>query len=206
MPRIERLAMAAALATLAAMPASAQQAGPGAVLDSATARAQAAVDSTAARAARQDSMAEAAQQRPDVVVEQAPDLPPADPGLPPPRPLPQGPPISADEVRLVFDREIYRYDAAGRRDPFKPLTGTNAGPLFEELTLRMILHSDVPGQSIVVLSDGSKRVYRLRRGESVGNITVVRIDPARVVFSVVDFGVGRQEMLSLKNENETEGA
>jgi hypothetical protein len=121
--------------------------------------------------------------------------------------MPSGPPISADEVKLVFDREVYRYEGAGRRDPFKPLTDENAqGPLFEDLVLRMILHSNVPNQSIVVLADAARKTYRLRRGESVGNVTVVDIGPDRVTFAVEDFGVRRQEVLRIKPENETEGA
>lgn len=199
MSRTERTLLSLALATFVAAPASAQQGGVGAVVDTAAARAQAAVDSTAARAAQLEG---AQQEATQPVPEQ-----PQDPGLPPARPMPQGPPISADEVRLVFDREVYRYDAAGRRDPFRPLTDENAaGPLFEDLTLRMILFSDVPNQSIVVLADARQKVYRLRRGESIGNITIVQIERARVVFAVEDFGVRRQEILSMKNENQTEGA
>lgn len=180
-------------------PAAAQQTGV-AVVDTAAARAQAAVDSVAARnAAQEQATAQLAQQ--------AENLPPADPGLAPPRPMPSGPPISADDVKLVFDREVYRYEGAGRRDPFKPLTDENAqGPLFDDLRLRMILHSNVPGQSIVVLADARQKTYRLRRGESVGNVTVVDIGPDRVTFAVEDFGVRRQEVLSMKPENETEGA
>lgn len=190
--------MTAALSCLLAMPAAGQQAG--AVVDTAAARAQAAVDSTAARVARQAQAAEGAN------VQQPADPPAADP-IAPPRPMPSGPPISADEVKLVFDREVYRYDGAGRRDPYKPLTDDNAGPLFEDLVLRMILHSNVPGQSIVVLADQTKKkTYRLRRGESIGNATVVAISPDQVTFAVEDFGVYRQEVLSIKPDNETEGA
>lgn len=196
MPRIERLGLAALALALFAAPAAAQNPVTGAV-DTAAARAQAAVDSTAARAARLEAAAAAAAAEP-----QQPELSPLDA----PRPMPDGPPISADEVKLVFDREVYRYEASGRRDPFTPLTDGNAGPRFEDLTLRMILHSSVPGQSIAVLADGAKKSYRLRRGESVGNITVVDITADRVTFSVEDFGVSRREVLSIKPDNETEGA
>jgi hypothetical protein len=197
MARIERSLLTLALAAMFAAPAAAQQGGVGAVVDTAKARAQAAVDSTAARAATLNAAEQQATQ--PQVVEQ-------DPGLAPPRPVPQGPPISADEVRLVFDREIYRYDGDARRDPFRPLTDANSsGPLFQDLKLRMILYSGVQGQSIVVLADARNKTYRLRRGDSVGNIYIVSIEPTRVVFAVEDFGVRRQEVLSLKND-ETEGA
>lgn len=199
MPRTDRtiLAAAAFLSVVMASPASARQTGA-AMADTAIARAQAAADSVAARNAAQEAQAQA-------MGEQGP-AEPQDPGLAPARPVPSGPPISAEEVTLVFDREVYRYDGAGRRDPFKPLTDDNAqGPLFEELQVRMILHSNVPDQSIVVLADAAK-TYRLRRGESLGNFTVVDIAPDRVTFTVEDFGIRRQEVLSIKPENETEGA
>lgn len=199
MPRTDRtiLAAAALLTAVMASPVAARQTGV-ATADTAIARAQAAVDSVAARDSAQQRAAQAAVQQPV-------SPPPVEP-LAPPRPMPSGPPISADEVTLVFDREIYRYDGGGRRDPFRPLTDENAqGPLFEELQLRMILHSNVPNQSIVVLAD-TKKTYRLRRGESLGNFTVMDIGPDRVTFAVEDFGIRRQEVLSIKPDNETEGA
>jgi hypothetical protein len=52
------------------------------------------------------------------------------------------------------------------------------------------------------VSDGSKKQYRLRRGESVGNATIIDIGPSRVVFSVMDFGIRRQEVLALKDNRE----
>jgi hypothetical protein len=107
------------------------------------------------------------------------------------------------EPKLVFDREIFHYPGKARRDPFRPLTATAAGPLFTDLKLNMILYSDDPGSSIVSVTDASLKQYRLRRGDSVGNATVVDIGPTRVVFSVLDFGIRRQEILNLK---EREGA
>jgi hypothetical protein len=198
------LALAFAFAALAgATQASAQtgstqsgatQTGVG-VIDSATNRAQNAVDSANAR------------NRQIEVQTVAPAGPAEPPPLSAPPPMVQGPPISADAVRLVFDREVYTYPGANRRDPFKPLTGDNlAGPMFEDLTLRMIIHSDVAGQSIAVLADSRRKTYRLRRGESVGNVTIVSITADRVTFAVEDFGVRRTEVLSLKNENQGEGA
>jgi hypothetical protein len=129
------------------------------------------------------------------------------PTLPPPLPMAERPPLDPGELRLVFEREVFRYPGGNRRDPFRPLTGQNeAGPLFEDLALRMIIYSEVPGESIVVLVDGARRVYRLRRGQSTGNVTVTDIGPSRVVFAVEDFGVRRQEILSIKDDNTSEGA
>jgi hypothetical protein len=102
------------------------------------------------------------------------------------------------EPKLVFEREVFHYEGRVRRDPFRPLTGSAEGPLFTDLRLHMILFSEDPGGSVVAVSDARKKQYRLRRGDSVGNATVIDIGPARVVFSVLDFGIRRQEVLDLK--------
>jgi hypothetical protein len=102
------------------------------------------------------------------------------------------------EPRLIFEREVFEYGGRVRRDPFQPLTSTAAGPLFADLKLHMILHSQDPANSVVAISDATKKQYRLRRGDSVGNATVVDISPTRVVFSVMDFGIRRKEILDLK--------
>jgi hypothetical protein len=105
---------------------------------------------------------------------------------------------SAAEPRLVFDREVFSYSAGGRRDPFRPLTAADDGPLFDELTLRMIIFSQDPRESLVLVQDVAGKVHRLRRGERVGNATVVDIGRSRVLFSVNEFGVYRQGVLELK--------
>lgn len=107
----------------------------------------------------------------------------------------------SDEPKLIFDREVFEYPAEGRRDPFTPLVGKNdMGPRFEDLSIRGIIYSPT-GQSLVVLTDG-KQTYRKHRGEMVGNARVVQIAPTRVIFSVDNFGVWRQESLELKKTPE----
>jgi hypothetical protein len=110
--------------------------------------------------------------------------------------------VVTTDPRLIFEREVYAYPGRARRDPFMPLTGQNAGPLFSDLKLRVILYSENPSQSIVAVSDAANKQYRLRRGDSVGNATVVDIGPTRVVFSVSDFGIRRQEVMDLKAKRE----
>jgi hypothetical protein len=108
---------------------------------------------------------------------------------------------SAAEPKLIFDREVYSYPAGPRRDPFTPLVGENdAGPRFEDLELRGIIYSPA-GNSLIVVAAGGK-VYRAHRGEMVGNSRVVSISPTRVVFSVDNFGVWRQQSLELKKNPE----
>lgn len=116
-------------------------------------------------------------------------------------------PTRPRDIQLVFEREIFSYAANSRRDPFRSLADQDGiGPLFDDLKLRMIIHSDQPGQSVALVVDGSKKVYRLRKGDVVGNATVLDIAEQRVTFSVEDFGNRRQEVLDLKAQNQKEGA
>lgn len=105
---------------------------------------------------------------------------------------------STAEPRLVFDREVFSYARSGRRDPFRPLTAADDGPLFDELKLRMIVFARDPRESMVLVQDVTDKVHRLRRGDRVGNATVVDIGRTRVLFSVNEFGVYRQGVLELK--------
>jgi len=132
--------------------------------------------------------------------------------VPPPTAVPPAtavaqPPAGAEEPKLVFEREVFRYPGGARRDPFRALTNADeTGPMFQDLTLRMIVYSAAqPARSIVMVRDGAAKSYRLRRGDVVGNATVVDIGRYRVVFSVEDFGIRRQEVLELKPNNR-EGA
>jgi Tfp pilus assembly protein PilP len=105
----------------------------------------------------------------------------------------------AAEVTLVYEREVFTYSAAGRRDPFRPLTEDDEmGPRFEQLALRGIIYATGRGQSVALLGDGSGRVYRVREGDVVGNARVVEIGRQRVVLAVETFGTIRREMLELQ--------
>lgn len=110
--------------------------------------------------------------------------------------------VQANDPKLIFEREVFTYPGRARRDPFMPLTGQNAGPLFSDLKIHVILYDDDPTKSIVAVSDAAGKQYRLRRGDTVGNATVVDIGRTRVVFSVSDFGIRRQQILDLKPTRE----
>jgi hypothetical protein len=100
---------------------------------------------------------------------------------------------------LVFEREVYEYQAAGRRDPFRPLnTNDTAGPLFSELTLTGIIFDAAnSSRSIATFVDLSSKQYRMRRGDRIGNAVIQFVDKYRVVFSIEEFGMKRQEALTL---------
>ncbi len=109
------------------------------------------------------------------------------------RPLP-----AANDVTLVYEREVFMYRGAGRPDPFRPLTEDDElGPRFERLTLQGVIYSS-PRTSVALLSDGTGRVYRVRQGDVLGNARVLDIGPRRVVMAVDVFGTIRRETLELQ--------
>lgn len=116
-----------------------------------------------------------------------------------PAPPPGAPAPPIGEPKLVFDREVFNYPGGSRRDPFKPLVGRESlGPLFDDLTLKGIIYSSDPTRSIVLIQDGSKRLYRIKRGDVVGNSRIVEIQPLAVRFAVENFGMIRYEVLQLR--------
>ncbi len=132
---------------------------------------------------------------------QAPAAPPSTAPVAAAKSAPPASAPSAEEPKLIFDREVFDYPAAPRRDPFTPLVGKNdMGPRFEDLSVRGIIYAPA-GRSLVVLSDG-KKTYRRRSGEMVGNARVGQISPTRVIFSVDNFGSWHQETLELKKNPE----
>ncbi len=114
------------------------------------------------------------------------------------------PATPVEEPKLIFDREVFTFPSGGRRDPYTPLVGKNdGGPRFEELSVRGIIYSP-SAESMVLLSDGRK-TYRRHRGEMVGNARVLQITPTRVLFSVDNFGVWREESLEMKKPEGAKG-
>jgi hypothetical protein len=126
-------------------------------------------------------------------------------GQDPPPTGPQRP----DTAALVFDREVFVYPQYQRRDPFRALTrARDSGPRFEEMALLGVLYSPSPELSIAVLgpraqgSGGEQqtrgRIYRVRRGETLGNFSILEIQPSRVVVQVDEFGLREQRTMELR--------
>ena len=114
----------------------------------------------------------------------------------PPPGAPKPPP---PDPKLSFEREVFGYSAEGRRDPFRPLGGQDAlGPLFEDLSLRGIMFvQSTPANSIAIITDGAKKIYRVRRGETIGNSRIASIERYQVRFLVENYGILREEVLPL---------
>jgi hypothetical protein len=100
---------------------------------------------------------------------------------------------------LTIDREIFAYNGGGRRDPFKSLmTAGDLRPLLSEVRLTSVAYDRTGGNSVAILRDlGTKEQYRVRTGQRLGRMRVVRILPQSIVFTIEELGYSRQETLAL---------
>jgi hypothetical protein len=114
-------------------------------------------------------------------------------------------PAPAAEATLpeaeVYRREVFQYPGAGGRpDPFQPLlSGEEMGVRVQDLKLVGVVYSGDPRASIATftLPDSTQRV-RLRTGQRLGSVTVVRIQPRRVDVREDEMGVSRVYSLELE--------
>ena len=106
------------------------------------------------------------------------------------------------ETMATFEREIYRYERAGRRDPFVSLMENgDLRPLITELRVTGIVFDESGRGSVAVLRDlTTKEQYRVRVGSSLGRMRVARIDRKTVTFTIEEFGFSRQETLELTSD------
>lgn len=123
------------------------------------------------------------------------------------------PPAQQPPTELVFEREVFTYPTGARRNPFRPLTGSNqGGPRFETLRVLGIIHSADPRASTVMLgtstvsvsedgtnvSVGKGQSWFLKVGQSIGNVRVVEIRRDQVVVEVEEFGLTEQKIMQLQ--------
>ena len=99
----------------------------------------------------------------------------------------------------VYRREVFRYQRGGRPDPFQALlTAAELGFRVEDLRLTAIIYSPAGNRSVAVFAEGdSARRYRLRQGQKLGTMTVLRILPQRVDVRVDEFGGSRLQTIPL---------
>lgn len=101
-----------------------------------------------------------------------------------------------DTAAAIIWREMFAYDAGGRRDPFAPLLETSElRPTLQELRLTGVLVH--PTRPIAVMRDGEGTQYRVTTGMSVGRMRVVQIKPRTVIFAYSEYGYNRQDSLVL---------
>jgi hypothetical protein len=115
----------------------------------------------------------------------------------------------ARQEQLSYRRETFAYDAGGRRDPFVSLATTGVlRPAIADLSLVGIAYTANNGagdtQSIAIFRDRqTKEQYRVRVGQPLGRMRVASIEPRRVVFSIDEFGISRQESIAMGDSTRT---
>ncbi len=115
-------------------------------------------------------------------------------------------------TELVFEREVFRYPAFQRRNPFRPLVAGEGGPRFEQLRVMGIIHDADPASSVAVLGTSAVTVsedgrsvsitegksWYLKVGQSIGNVRVIEIRREQVVVEVEEFGLTEQKIMQLE--------
>lgn len=101
---------------------------------------------------------------------------------------------------IALTREIFSYNADGRRDPFVSLIESGElRPMVSDLRLVVVIY-DPGGRSVAILRDVStKEQYRVKAGQTLGRMRVARIDAKSVTFTLEEFGYSRQETLALND-------
>jgi hypothetical protein len=99
-------------------------------------------------------------------------------------------------------REVFAYDAAGRRDPFYSLILTDdLRPLLSDLKLVGVLYSPGTGRSVAIFRDVQTNAqYRVQTGAALGRMRVAQIKPKGVIFTIDEFGLSRQDSLMLMTD------
>ena len=125
-------------------------------------------------------------------------------------PPPTAPPV---QTELVFEREVFRYPAFERRNPFLALGAADAGGVrFEQLDLMGIIWAEDPSESVCILGTGALAVsedgsgvqrgdgeaWYAHAGESVGNVRIVEIHRDQIVVEVELFGIMEQRIMVLE--------
>lgn len=99
----------------------------------------------------------------------------------------------------VIMREVFVYDAAGRRDPFVSLlTTSELRPALSDLKLTGILYDMSGRRPVATLRDVTDNTqYTVTTGTALGRMRVAVIRPKTVVFSIDEFGASRLDSLVL---------
>ena len=110
-------------------------------------------------------------------------------------------PAAATPPEHTIYREVFEYNDGGRRDPFASLLATSdLRPLLIDLRLSAIAYDPNGRNSVAVLRDlTSKEQYRVKVGQTLGRMRVAAIQPRSVTFTIQEFGLSRQETLTMSD-------
>ena len=98
---------------------------------------------------------------------------------------------------VTFYRESYAYSSDARRDPFVSLMATGeVRPLLADLLLVGVIYDGAGRNSVASLIDGTtNESYRVKVGNVLGRMKVVKIGPQEITLDIDEFGFSRQETL-----------
>jgi hypothetical protein len=105
--------------------------------------------------------------------------------------------VAGAKGSMTFYRESYTYAGDGRRDPFVSLMATGeVRPLLADLVLVGVIYDGAGRNSVASLIDGStNESYRVKVGNVLGRMKVVKIGPQEITLDIDEFGFSRQETL-----------
>ncbi|MEN9508674.1 MAG: hypothetical protein RLZZ621_1237 [Gemmatimonadota bacterium] len=108
---------------------------------------------------------------------------------------PRGKPVMPTEITM--EREVFTYNGAGRRDPYKSLMNSSAiRPLLSDLRLMTVAYDPAGVNSVAILRDiNTRQQYRVRVGQQLGRMRVSAIRQKAVQFTIQEYGFNRQETL-----------
>ncbi len=111
----------------------------------------------------------------------------------------QGASTLAPGAMQPVTREVFSYEADGRRDPFFSLILTeDLRPLLSDLKLVGILYEASGRRSVAIMRDIlTNAQYRVNAGMTLGRMRVAQIKPRAVIFTIDEFGLSRQDSLFL---------
>lgn len=99
-------------------------------------------------------------------------------------------------------REVFDYEADGRRDPFEPLSARDElGPRFEDLRLAGVIYSPERGSIAILVDAATRRRYRVWEGDVIGGARLMTVHPDQAEFQVTAFGVSRRDTLRLRTQD-----
>jgi hypothetical protein len=118
------------------------------------------------------------------------------------RPAP-GIPGAPAQILPQVTREVFLYDAGGRRDPFFSLILTeDLRPLLSDLRLVGVLYDATQRRSVAIFRDVlTNAQYRVGTGMPLGRMRVAQIKPRGVIFTIDEFGLSRQDSLMLQDND-----
>lgn len=106
-------------------------------------------------------------------------------------------------VEITIEREVFSYDAAGRRDPYLSLmSSSEIRPLLSDLRVTAIAYDPTGRNSVAILRDMySKTQYRARVGQQLGRMRISGISAKQVQFTIEEYGFNRTETLKVTSDS-----